>query len=406
MYVRDPLRVVVTGPLAAYVAGFCAELAQQGYAAQPASELAQLMAHVSRWLDSQGLMPGELTEDVAGRFLADRRGKYRKFRTRRGLRPLLRYLRGIGVVPPAEPAVQEIRADVALLVEEYRRFLVNERGLAEVSIRRYLPAVRVFLAGLASPVEVGLGRLSAAQVSRFVLDQAGLRSVPDAKSMVTALRSLLRFLFVTGRIDRELAAAVPAVANRKLSTLPGRLRAGEAGLLLGSCDRDTETGRRDFAILTVLARLGLRACEAAAMQLGDIDWRMGELTVHGKGGLDDKLPLPADVGEALVDYLLHGRPGGTAATSVFLTVRAPRRGIAADGIRGVVAHACQRAGIARVGAHRLRHTVASDLLGAGSALPEIGQVLRHRSQLSTATYAKIDRSRLRELARPWPGDPR
>ena len=253
---------------------------------------------------------------------------------------------------------------------------------------------------------MGLGRLSAAQVSRFVIDQAGMRSVPDAKSMVTALRSLLRFLFLTGRIDREFAAAVPTVANRKLSTLPGRLRAGEAGLLLGSCDRDTEAGRRDFAILTVLARLGLRACEAAAMQLSDIDWRTGELTVHGKGGLVDRLPLPADVGEALVDYLLSGRPAGTAATSVFLTVRAPRRGIAADGIRGVVARACQRAGIPRVGAHRLRHTVASDLLAAGSALPEIGQVLRHRSQLSTATYAKIDRSRLRELARPWPGGSR
>ena len=406
MYVRDPLRVVVTGPLAAYATGFCAELERQGYAAQPASELAQLMAHVSRWLDGQGLMPEELTEEVADRFLADRRGQYRKFRTRRGLGPVLAHLRRIGVVPSPEPVVQDTSADVALLVDEYRRFLINERGLAEVSIRRYLPAVRGFLAGLPSPVEAGLGGLSAAQVTRFVIDQAGLRSVPDAKSMVTALRSLLRFLFVTGRINRELAAAVPTVANRKLSTLPGRLQGGEAGLLLGSCDRDTEAGRRDFAILTVLTRLGLRACEAAGMQLSDIDWRIGELTVRGKGGLDDRLPLPADVGEALVDYLLHGRPAGNAATSVFLTVCAPRRGITADGIRGVVARASWRAGIPRVGAHRLRHTVASDLLGAGSALPEIGQVLRHRSQLSTAAYAKIDRDRLGELARPWPGGSR
>ena len=406
MYVRDPLRVVVTGPLAAYAAGFCGELERQGYATQPASELAQLMAHVSRWLDGQGLMPEELTEEVADRFLADRRGKYRKFRTRRGLLPVLTHLRRIGVVPSAEPVVQDTRADVALLVEEYRRFLISERGLAEVSIRRYLPAVRGFLAGLPAPVEAELGRLSAAEVSQFVLDQAGLRSVPDAKSMVTALRSLLRFLFVTGRIDRELAAAVPTVANRKLATLPGRLRAGEAGLLLGGCDRDTEAGRRDFAILTLLARLGLRACEAAGMHLGDIDWRAGELTVHGKGGMDDMLPLPADAGKAVVDYLLHGRPAGIATTSVFLTVCAPRRGITADGIRGVVARACQRAGIPRAGAHRLRHTVASDLLGAGAGLTEIGQVLRHRSQLSTAAYAKIDHSRLGELARPWPGGSR
>ena len=192
--------------------------------AQPASELAQLMAHVSRWLDGQGLMPEELTEEVAGRFLADRRGKYRKFRTRRGLGPVLRYLRRIGVVPSAEPVVQDISAGVALLVEEYRRFLINERGLAEVSIRRYLPAVRGFLAGLPGPVEAGLGRLSAAQVSRFVLDQAGLRSVPDAKSMVTALRSLLRFLFVTGRSTGSSPRRCPLSPTRKLSTLPGRLR--------------------------------------------------------------------------------------------------------------------------------------------------------------------------------------
>jgi integrase/recombinase XerD len=287
MYVRDPLRVVVTGPLASYAAGFCTGLERQGYAAHPASELVQLMAHVSRWLDGQGLGPEDLTGEVVGRFLAGRRGQYRKFRTERGLRPLLTHLGQIGVVPPSEPVAQDSNVGVALLVEEYQRFLVNERGLAEVPILRYMITVRVFLAGLPIPLETGLGWLSAARVSQFVLDQAGQRSVPDAKSMVTALRSLLRFLFVTGRIDHELAAAVPAVANRKLSTLPGRLQAGEAGLLLDSCDRGTAAGRRDFAVLTLLSRLGLRACEVAAMQLGDIDWRTGELTVHGKGGLDD-----------------------------------------------------------------------------------------------------------------------
>src|SRR5262249_51948804 len=142
------------------------------------------------------------------------------------------------------------------------------------------------------------------------------------------------------------------------------------------------------------------------MQLGDLDCRAGELTVHGKGGLSDQLPLPTDVGEALVDYLLHTRPTGTAVTSLFLTVRAPRRGVTAGAVRVVVARACTRAGIRRVGAHRLRHTVASDLLDAGSTLPEIGQLLRHRSQLSTATYAKVDHNRLRTLARPWPGGTR
>jgi len=318
----------------------------------------------------------------------------------------LTYLREIGVAPMPGPARHDAGPGVSMLVEEYRQYLVGERGLAQVSIQRYLPTARAFLSGVPSPFEVELGRLSAVQVCQFVMDQARRRGVADAKSMVTALRSLLRFLFVTGRISRELASAVPTVANRKLSCVPGRLRAGEADLLLEGCDRGTEAGRRDFAILTVLARLGLRACEVAAMQLGDLDWRVGELTVHGKGGLIDRLPLPADVGEAVVDYLLHARPTGTAATSLFLTVRAPRQSMTADGIRRVVATACTRGGIPRAGAHRLRHTLASDLLAAGSPLPEIGQVLRHRSQLSTAAYAKIDHSRLRELARPWPGGTR
>src|SRR5262249_52431323 len=234
MYVRDPLRVVVTGPLAAYAAGFCGELVRQGYAPQPASELAQLMAHVSRWLDGQGLMPEELTEEVAGRFLADRRGGEPSVRAPRRRRALP-VGPGPGLRGPPRRAAAPARAGRP--GHQRRRGVAGggvpavpgEGAWAEVSIRRYLPAVRVFLAGLPSPLVAGLGRLSAAQVSRFVIDQAGLRSVPDAKSMVTALRSLLRFLFVTGRIDRELAAAVPTVANRRLATLPGRLRAGEAG---------------------------------------------------------------------------------------------------------------------------------------------------------------------------------
>lgn len=291
---------------------------------------------------------------------------------------------------------------MALLVERYRRYLVHERGLAAISVCRYMPAVGRFLAQLPAPIEVGLKQLSASQVTEFVVDQVGQRSRADAKSMVTALRSLLRFLFVDGWIWPNLAPAVPTVADRKLSSLPKRLAAGQVDLLLDRCDRNTGPGRRDFAILTVLTRLGLRAGEIAAIELGDIDWRAAELTVRGKGGRRDQLPLPRDVGEAVVDYLRHGRPGGCATVSLFVAGRAPRQAISASGVRAVVARACARAGLPRVGAHRLRHTVASDLLAAGAPLAEIGQVLRHRSQLSTATYAKVDRDRLRALARPWP----
>jgi site-specific recombinase XerD len=278
--------------------------------------------------------------------------------------------------------------------------------LAAVSVRRYMVTVGRFLAQVPTPIEVGLGQLSAGQVIEFVAGQAGQRSVADAKSMITALRSLLRFLFVDGWIRLDLALAVPTVANRKLSSLPKRLATGQVELLLNGCDRSTGPGRRDFAILTVLARLGLRAGEVAAIELADIDWRTAELTVRGKGGRRDQLPLPRDVGEAVVDYLRHGRPAGCATASLFVAGCAPREAVSASGVRAVVARACARAGIPRLGAHRLRHTVASDLLAAGAPLAEIGQVLRHRSQLSTATYAKVDRDRLRALARPWPGGAR
>jgi integrase/recombinase XerD len=308
-----------------------------------------------------------------------------------------------GVVP--EPARQGNDTGVARLLEEYQQYLVRERGLAASSIRRYMPAAGLFVSAVLFPAPgaMGLERLSARQVTQFVLGEASRRSTPDAKSLVTVLRSLLRFLFATGKIPQELASAVPTVANRKLSALPGRLEAGQAGILLGACDRDTPAGRRDFAILTVLARLGLRAGEIAAMEVGDVDWRAGELTVRGKGGRSDRLPLPSDVGQALAGYLLHGRPAGCAATRLFVSERAPRQAISACGVRAIVARACGRAGMPRIGAHRLRHTVASDLLQAGAPLAEIGQVLRHRSQLSTAAYAKVDRDRLRALARPWPG---
>ena len=401
MYVRDPRRVVVTGPLLSHVDGFCAVLGRWGYSPAGAAELVQLMAHLSRWLDARGIAVGDLTGEAVERFVADRRQQYRRRTSGRALEPLLTYLRGVGAAPESDR-----RAESALVVDRYRRYLLLERGLSVVSARRYLLTAGRFLDQVPAPVEVGLRRLTAGQVTEFVVDQAGRRSVPDAKCMVTALRSLLRFLFVDGLVWPDLTFAVPTVANRKLSALPKRLPAGQIVLLLSSCDRSTGVGRRDFAILTLLGRLGLRAGEIAAIELGDIDWRAAELTVRGKGGRRDQLPLPHDVGQAVVDYLQHGRPAGCATASLFVRDRAPRQAIAACGVRAVVARACTRAGVARVGAHRLRHTVASDLLAAGAPLAEIGQVLRHRSQLSTAAYAKIDHHRLRPLARPWPAGTR
>jgi integrase len=182
-----------------------------------------------------------------------------------------------------------------------------------------------------------------------------------------------------------------------MSPLPKGVPPGELDRLLASCDRQCARGRRDYAILSLLSRLGLRAGEVAAMVLEDLDWRRGELVVHGKARRDEALPLPADVGEAIAGYLRSGRPQADSR-SVFLRCYAPRRGLSAQAVTGIVYDACDRAGIARVGAHRLRHTAAS--------LGEVGEALRQRSPASTAIYARVDRARLAALARPWPGSAR
>jgi integrase len=250
--------------------------------------------------------------------------------------------------------------------------------------------------------ELHLQRLSAADVTEFVLTECASRSVGSAKYVVCGLRSLLRYLYVAGRIGAQLEAAVPKVAGWRLAGLPVVFGRAEVSRLLASCDRRTTFGRRDFAVLTLLCRLGLRAGEVAALRLADIDWRAGELVVRGKGHREERLPLPGDVGEALAGWLRRGRPRCEAAT-VFTRVRAPHRQLTSAAVSAVVRAACARAGLPELNAHRLRHTAATEMLRAGAELVEVGQVLRHASVLTTAIYAKVDRDRLRTLASPWPG---
>ncbi len=237
---------------------------------------------------------------------------------------------------------------------------------------------------------------------RFVVGFCAGRSRRTTEVLVAALRALLRFLYFEGELSRQLVDAVPSVAVWRLSGLPRRLEGEQVRRLLGACDRGTVQGRRDFAIVTVLVRLGLRAGAVAALVMGDIDWRAGEITPVGKGGRSERLPLPVDVGEAIVAYLRDGRPHRTLDGAVFVRMLAPYRALSRDGVSMVVTKAARRAGLGQVGAHRLRHTAASEMLRAGAGLPEIGQVLGHRAAATTAIYAKVDRDGLRQIARPWP----
>lgn len=390
----------VLGPLAPYAAGFVVELVERGYRPRSVSGQLELMAHLSRWLVEQGVEPDGLTPGMAERFLEVRREGDGSLRSWRALDPLVGYLRGLGVVSKLA-ASADSPAD--RLLAEYRDYLLRERALTAGSVAHWERVARLFLAERSDPLEDALRRLSAGEVTEFVVAQCGSggRSGPTAKILTSGLRSLLRFLHLTGRVPVPLAQAVPSAAGWRLSSLPRALEAEQVQQLLESCDCSTVIGRRDLAILLLLARLGLRACEVARLRLDDIDWRAGELTIRGKGSTTERLPLPHDIGEALVSYLRDGRPKAEFR-EVFVSAYAPLRPLSPSAVVGVVGYACDRAGMERVGPHRLRHTLASDLLRAGTPLAQIAPILRHASVATTAIYAKVDREALRALARPWP----
>lgn len=393
-------RVRVAGPLAAFADGFVAELGRLGYSRFTVEEQLQLMAHVSSWLGDHGLGAGQLTAARVEEYLVYRRASGHVHRhSPRALTPLLAYLRGLGVAPPATPPPALTASD--RLLAEFEEYLLCDRGLAARTVEGYRRVARLFLASRCSVGDLQLGRLTAADVSAFMLEQSACRSLGSLGNTITSLRALLRFLFLRRYTPLPLAAAVPAVAARPAD--PSRtLSAGEVTRLLASCDRRTAIGRRDYAMLTMLVRLGLRAGEVAAMTLDDIDWRAGELVVVGKGGRRDRLPLPVDVGQALAGYLQRGRRRGECR-HVFVHARAPYCPMRASAVSHVVVRACQRAGVPELRAHRLRHGAATEMHRAGAGLVEIGQVLRHRRTATTTIYARTDPEALIELARPWPG---
>jgi len=382
-------RARVTGPLAPHADGFGAWLAGRGYAPSSAAAQLHLMAHLSRWLADEGLTAGDLAPAVLDRFLAARKtAGYRRLLSARATGPLAEYVARAGLVVTAGPAAQDG------VLAGYQRHLVTERGLAAPTIRNYL-AVAAMLAKAAGP---DLETLTAGSVRRFVLDQC--RGSRSASVVVTGLRSFLRYLHLAGITPVPLAGSVTAVASA--SPLPEAVSPAGASLLLGSCDRETPSGLRDYAVLVLLSRLGLRAGEVAAMQLADIGWRAGQVTVRGKGARVEELPLPADAGAAIAGWLRGGRPD-CPSRHVFITMTAPVRPVSRKTVLAIVKRAAARAGLDAVTAHRLRHGAATGLLRAGAGLPEVGQVLRHASMLNTARYARVDHGALTAVARPWPG---
>lgn len=396
----DPSHVRFAGPLAQFASGLGEELALLGYTVTSATVQMQFAAHLSRWLSSQGMGLGDLTGPVIERFLAARRADYTSHYSLEAMEPILGYLRREGLVPAA--VVPAPSSPVEVLMARYGEYLINERGLSVPVACAYSHWVAGFVEDRTDDEgEVRFADMTAGDIAGFLTTQLPMMTRKTAQMTACALRSFLRFLHEEQVVEVALADAVPAVAHRRLSGLPEPLSPVQVMALLDACERSSAVGRRDFAVITILARLGLRCAELTGLRLDDVDWRAGTLRIRGKGNRVDLLPLPVDVGEATVDYLRDGRPHTTALT-VFVKARAPHTALERSGLSCIVARAAQRAGLGTVHAHRLRHTAASRTLNAGASLEQVAHLLRHASPATTAIYAKTDQVRLSALARPWP----
>jgi len=394
-------RVLMTGPLAPFADAYAAGLRERGYTPLTTVNELRQVGRLSGWLEASGLSAAGLSGERVEQFLVWQRagGRHRCQWSRPGLVCLVEVLRGLGVLAAEQLASASSPTD--LLLASFERYLLAERALAAGTVGGYVTHARGFLDGL--PCGGGLAGLTAGEVTGAVLRKAGSGvSVSATQYFVSGLRAFLRFCFIEGLLEADLSQATLAVTGRRRSSLPKGISRADAAALLGGCDRRRMLGRRDFAVIITLLRLGLRAREVAGLTLDDIDWRAGELLVRGKGSREDRLPLPADVGEAIASYLRRGRPTSDRR-EVFLRARAPYEPIASGTVSSTVRRACRRAGIPEVGAHRLRHTTACEMVAAQVPLQQIGQVLRHRSLQSTAIYARVDLDQLRLLAAPWPG---
>jgi integrase/recombinase XerD len=402
MVTRGPSQVRVSGPLAPHVDGFRATLDARRFSPWSQMFYLHLLADVSRWLDRHGLDASGLTDTNVSAFRQDRRSRGRaRFRGTAGLALLVSFLRDAGAAPP--PASAEPGDEIGVLVAEFAGYLAGERGLRPQTIVLYSGAARRFLNSLPDGGDGILAGLTADAVRPFVIAESGRRGTGSLKNQVTAVRSLLRFLHLRGRIPDPVDDAVPAAAGWHRPPLTRRIRPGDVAAILASCDRDTHAGRRDYAVLMLLARLGLRAGEAAAARVGDIDWRSGTILVRGKGGRDERLPLPSDVGAATADYCRNARPV-VASRMLFLHARAPYGPISSSAVGHVVVRSCRRAGLPPASAHQLRHAAATAMRRAGAPLSEISQLLRHQHEGTTSRYGTIDPDELGPVTAPWPGE--
>lgn len=403
MKTPDPAATTSIEPLEIQISSFLEDLTAAGYASRRLGQRRSIIEAFAQWGRAKRLAMAEASEvDLAAFVKRRRRGRDTRKRELAALRRFLAYLRGRGLLPsPARPS-----SPADDLADRYIAYLRAGRGLAENSILVYAPCARAFLEHrVATAGRLALDTLDTETIRTFLVERVARRSSESARLLSVALRSLLRFLFLRGEITRDLSAAVPSVRTYQQSGVPVVLSPDQVERLLDATDRSTRRGRRDYAILLLLARLGLRASEIVSLELGDVRWRAGEIVVRGKGPRRDHVPLLADLGDAVAQYLREDR-GASASRRVFLRLIPPHIGLARPcAIDHIVRLALARAGIGphpRRVAHLFRHSLATQMIRNGASMAEIAEVLRHRSCVTTAIYAKVSFEALRTVARPWP----
>jgi len=406
LYFSNPiiLQRLQTGPLGGHIDAFVKHLSSEGYAVWTIKYSMRLLADFTSWMQQQQVVITDLSEQPAHVFFQQRYQTLRPHGDDRAiLVKLLTYLRMKGII--VEPIKVVNNPAIDNILQEFQQYLIDQRNLAPITIQTYLGTVEHFLMHCYAVKPLKLDTLSVSDITDFMLQQARRYSAGHTQLIASGLRNFFRFLFQQGVTHTNFAQCVLAPSRRQLSTLPKFMKADDVELLLQSIDQETPAGRRNFAILQLLARLGLRSGEVASLTLDDINWDEGIITVGGKGGHKDQLPLPHEVGQAIANYLCDGHRS-CSTRHVFVRLKAPLRGFFNGAAVGtIVCRALNRAGLhpALKGAHLLRHSLATRLLREGASLTEIGELLRHRNLYTTQIYAKVDETALRKLAPPWPG---
>jgi site-specific recombinase XerD len=399
-FTHDQAEAIRHGPLKAEIESYAQRLGDQGYALQTGRVQLRMLGHFNRWLERNKVSAQEIDASTLERFVAFRQ---RRFKRRRDDRIAL--CRLLNIVHPQQQRIMPDPTAQQIVLQQFRLYLEQERGLSAATVVNYTPIIRAFLSDRFQTGDIDLQAVSASDITGFVQRQAERIHSKRAPLVVSALRSFLRHLLYRGAIHTDLGACVPTIATWSLSKIPKFLPADQIQKVLDSCDRSTALGKRNYAILLLLARLGLRAGEVVVLTLDDIDWEAGVITVRGKGKRVAQLPMPTDVGAAIVEYLREGRPRSTTRR-LFIRQKAPLVGLANSiAICSLVDRALEKAGVESSyrGSHLFRHSLATQMVNNGATLPEIGELLRHRRPDTTAIYAKVDLVSLRTIAISWPG---